>query len=230
VYASGSQEEMRKLIMKSFKITLGLCLAPLGFIAAFGPTMVFAWTGQEDPSLQVALWWVCAAGLFQAFSVLGLVLYRVSGNALLDNIRQGLRIVCLLSIVVFARHWGFHGVLAGLALTEFLGMVFMIYAVVKTFHPFDPKTLVPDALKLTLATLLVLMVGAVATRIPLPVLSNTRLTAVLDLAKVCLACLLAVWPALALTKSVSAAESRALLRVVLPRRLTAEQNCSEGVA
>ena len=58
VYASGSQEEMRKLIAKSFKITLGLCLFPLGFIAVFGPKMVFAWTGQADPSLPVALWLV----------------------------------------------------------------------------------------------------------------------------------------------------------------------------
>ena len=136
VYASGSQEEMRKLIAKSFKITLGLCLFPLAFIAVFGPTMVFAWTGQADSSLPVALWLVCAAGFFQAFSVLGLVLYRVSGKALLDNIRQVLRIVCLFSIVVFARRWGFDGVLAGLAVTEFIGMVFMLFAITETFRRF----------------------------------------------------------------------------------------------
>jgi O-antigen/teichoic acid export membrane protein len=229
VYASGSREEMGKLITKSFKITLGLCLFPLAFIAAFGPTMVFAWTGQTASSLQVALWLVCAAGFFQAFSVLGLVLYRVSGNALLDNIRQALRIVCLLSIVAFARHSGFYGVLAGLAATEFVGMVFMLYAITKTFHAFHPRALLPDALKLTMATALVLAAGAVATQIPLPAMASARWLAVLDLSKVSLACLLAAWPALVLTKSVTGAESRALLGIVLPRRMTAEQPCAEIV-
>ena len=125
VHASGSQEEMRKLITKSFKITLGLCLFPLGFIAVFGPKIVFAWTGRADSSLPVALWLVCAAGFFQSFSILGLVLYRTSGKALLDNIRQVIRIVCLFSIALFAHRWGFYRVLAGLAVTEFIGMVFM---------------------------------------------------------------------------------------------------------
>ncbi len=229
VYASGSREEMGKLITKSFKITLGLCLFPLAFIAAFGPTMVFAWTGQTASSLQVALWLVCAAGFFQAFSVLGLVLYRVSGNALLDNIRQALRIVCLLSIVAFARNSGFYGVLAGLAATEFVGMVFMLYAITKTFHAFHPRALLPDALKLTMATAVVLAAGAVATQIPLPAMSSARWLAVLDLGKVSLACLLAAWPALVLTKSVTGAEGRALLGIVLPRRMTAEQPYAEIV-
>jgi O-antigen/teichoic acid export membrane protein len=229
VYASGSQEEMRKLITKSFKITLGLCLFPLAFIAAFGPTMVFAWTGQADPSLQIALWLVCAAGFFQAFSVLGLVLYRVSGNALLDNIRQGLRIACLLSIVAFARHWGFYGVLAGLAATEFVGMVFMLYAVTKTFHAFQLKALLPDALKLTVATSVVLVAGAIATRTPLPAIASMRWRAVLELGKVSLACLLAAWPALMLTKSVTGAEGKALISIVRPRRISAEPRCAEIV-
>lgn len=229
VYASGSQDEMRKLITKSFKITLGLCLFPLVFIAAFGPTMVFAWTGQADSSLQVALWLVCAAGFFQAFSVLGLVLYRVSGNALLDNIRQALRIACLLSIVTFARHWGFYGVLAGLVLTEFAGMVFMLYAITKTFHAFHPKSLLPDALKLTVASAVVLVAGAIATGIPLPPISSARWLAVLELGKVSLACLLATWPALVLTKSVTGAEGKALISIVLPRRVQTEPRCVESV-
>jgi len=229
VYASGSQEEMRKLITKSFKITLGLCLFPLAFIAAFGPTMVFAWTGQADSSLQIALWLVCAAGFFQAFSVLGLVLYRVSGKALLDNIRQGLRIACLLSIVAFARHWGFYGVLAGLAATEFVGMVFMLYAVTKTFHAFELKALLPDALRLTVATGVVLVAGSIATRIPLPAIASMRWRAVLELGKVSLACLLAAWPALILTKSVTGAEGKALISIVRPRRISADPRCAESV-
>jgi len=229
VYASGAQEEMRKLITKSFKITLGLCLFPLAFIAFFGPTMIFAWTGQTAAALRVALWLVCAAGFFQAFSVLGLVLYRVSGNALLDNIRQALRIACLLAIAAFARHLGFYGVLAGLALTEFAGMIFMVYAITKTFHSFHPRSLLPDAVKLTLASAAVLAAGAIATRIPLPPIVGGRWLAVLDLAKVSLACLLATWPALVLTKSVTGAESKALISIVRPRRAPTELPCAESV-
>jgi O-antigen/teichoic acid export membrane protein len=227
VYASGSEEQMRRLIAKSFKITLGLCLFPLGFIAAFGPTMVFAWTGEAAPSLRVALYLVCLAGLFQAFSVLGLVLYRVSGNALLDNIRQGLRIVCLLSIVAFARPSGFYGVLAGLAFTEFAGMVFMIYAVAKTFRSFNPGALLPDALKLTAATAAAMLAGLIATQVPLPVIFSQRWMAVMELAKVFLASALAAWPALMLTKSITGAESKALMGIVLPKRMVGEQRCAD---
>jgi UPF0716 family protein affecting phage T7 exclusion len=172
---------------------------------------------------------VCAAGFFQAFSVLGLVLYRVSGNALLDNIRQALRIVCLLSIAGFARHLGFYWVLAGLALTEFAGMMFMLYAITKTFRAFHPRSLLPDAVKLTLASAIVLGAGAIATRIPLPVIANVRWMAVLDLGKVLLACLAATWPALVLTKSVTGAESRALISIVRPRKMRAEQPYAESV-
>jgi|ERR1700728_20442 O-antigen/teichoic acid export membrane protein len=229
VYASGAQDEMRKLITKSFKITLGLCLFPLAFIAFFGPTMIFAWTGQTAASLRVALWLVCAAGFFQAFSVLGLVLYRVSGNALLDNIRQGLRIVCLLAIAAFSRQLGFYGVLAGLALTEFAGMLFMLYAITKTFQAFHPRSLLPDAVKLTVASVAVLVAGGIATRIPLPAIAGARWMAVLDLGKVLLACLVAAWPALALTKSVTGAESKALISIVRPRKVRADQSLAESV-
>jgi hypothetical protein len=191
--------------------------------------MVFAWTGQAASSLRIALWLICAAGFFQAFSVLGLVLYRVSGNALLDNIRQALRIVCLLSIVAFARHSGFYGVLAGLAVTEFVGMVFMMYAITKTFRAFHPKSLLPDALKLTLASAAVLVAGAIATRIPLPPVASVRWLAVLQLAKVSMACLLAAWPALVLTKSITGAEGRALISIVRPGRVRSDEPCAESV-
>jgi O-antigen/teichoic acid export membrane protein len=229
VFASGSPEAMQRLIAKSFKITLGLCLFPLAFIAAFGPKMVFAWTGQMDSSLRVALWLVCGAGFFQAFSVLGLVLYRVSGKALLDNIRQVLRIVCLLVIAACARDWGFYGVLAGLAATELIGMVFMLFAIAKTFHGFYLKSLLPDALKLTTATAIVLSVGAIATRIPLPTLASGRWMAVLELGKVFGACLLAAWPALAVTKSVTGAEGKTLISIVRPKRVVSESHCAESV-
>jgi len=116
-----------------------------------------------------------------------------------------------------------------LALTEFVGMVFMVYAVTKTFQAFHPADLVPDAGKLILATAAVLAAGAIATQIPLPAIGNARWLAVLDLGKVLLASLLAAWPALVLTKSVTGAEGKALISIVLPRRMRAEQGCAEGV-
>jgi hypothetical protein len=47
------------------------------------------------------------------WTAIGLVLYRASGRAFLDNIRQVPRIVILFSIAIFARSLGFYGVLAG---------------------------------------------------------------------------------------------------------------------
>jgi O-antigen/teichoic acid export membrane protein len=227
VYASGSQAEMSRLIAKSFKITLGLSLFPLAFIAVFGSEMVFAWTGQDAPSLRAALWLVCAAGFFQVFSVLALVLYRVSGNAFMDNVRQGLRIACLLVIVGFAHHWGFYGLLAGLAATEFAGMVFMLYAVAQTFRGFRLNSVLPDLLKLTLATAGILAVGAVVQRIPLPAFPNARWTAFLEVAKVLAACALAAGPALMLTKSITEPEGRAIFHILIPRWMRGEQPCTE---
>jgi O-antigen/teichoic acid export membrane protein len=129
VHASGEVEEMRRLIGKSVKVTWGLTLFPLAFIAAFGPKLLFAWIGQTDSSFRVALWLACSAGFFQAFSVLGLVLYRSSGKALFDNLRQVLRILTLLLVAVFAHDLGFYGLLSGLALAEFVGMGLMLFAV-----------------------------------------------------------------------------------------------------
>jgi len=217
VYASGSTERMRALLLKSFKITLGLTLFPLAFISIFGTTIVFAWTGQESASFGTALGLVSLAGLFHGFSLLQLVLYRVSGKAVMDNIRQVLRIVILASIAVFARKLGFNGVLAGLAIAELVGVLFMLFALTRTFHSFQAKTLLPDAMKLTAATALVLAAGVVAARIPLPAMSSARLLSMMKLGEASLACLLMAWPALLITKSVTGLEWKAFLGVFLPR-------------
>jgi O-antigen/teichoic acid export membrane protein len=219
VYASGSQEEMQRLIHKSFKLTLGICLFPLAFIAVFGPTMIFAWTGQSDVSLPVVLHFVCLAGLFGVFAALGMVLYRASGHALFDNVRQMLRIVVLLSILVFARKISLYEVLAGLAIAECIGSTVMILAVARTFHRFHPKDLLPDSLRLVAATTCVLAAGIGALLLPSPNISSARLSAIFLLGKAALACLMAVWPALRLTKSLTGPEMRLLLHVVLPQRL-----------
>ena len=225
VYASGSHEEMRRLIHKSFKLTLGICLFPLSFIAVFGPTMIYAWTGQTDPSLPVMLGLVCLTGLFGVFASLGMVLYRTSGNALFDNLRQALRIVVLLSVVVFARKFGLYDVLTGLVATECIGTMLMIYAVAKAFHPFHPKDLLPDALRLCAATGCILIVGIGMSCLPLPASSSGRLSATIELGVVAFGCIVTAWPALWLTKSVTRAEKNALIHVIFPQRLRSSQAC-----
>jgi hypothetical protein len=209
---------MNMLITKSFKVTLALTLLPLGFFSMFGTVVVKAWTGDTFPALGTTLWLVCTAGFFATLSVLGLVLYRISGNAFLDNIRQVLRIAILFAITIFARQLGFFGVLGGLAFTELTGIIFMTYAIAKTFTGFHLRDLVPDGIRLTLASIAILAAGELAHHIPLPHLANARLVAAAQLTMICLGCLIAAWPALVLTNAVSNGERQALLGVLLPQR------------
>lgn len=218
VFASGSAERMQALLTKAFKVTLALSLFPLGFIAVFGTTMAFAWTGQSDPFFRVAFWLVCLRAIFQSFSLLALVLYRVSGKALLDNIRQILRILVILVIIAFAHQLGFYAVLAGMALAELVGMLFMLFALTHTFHLFRAKSLLPDAVRLTLAAALILGVGAIASYIPLPGDLGGRLSATLKLVEIGLACVLVAWPSLLRTGAVTRAEGQALFGAFLPHR------------
>jgi O-antigen/teichoic acid export membrane protein len=210
VYASGSRERMQSLLVTSFKVTLALTLLPLGFISVFGTSIVYAWTGQEQPSFGEALRLVSAAGLFSGFSTLQLVLYRVSGRAIMDNIRQALRIAVLASIALFARKLGFNGVLYGLAVAELIGATFMVFALKQAFSSFEAKVLIPDALKLLATTTIVLVAGVLATRTPLPWVPNGRWLAILKLGEASLASLLLIWPALLVTKFITVAEGKAI--------------------
>jgi O-antigen/teichoic acid export membrane protein len=218
VHASGSAERMRQLIRKSYKITLGLTLFPLVFLSVFGTSLVYAWTGQVDPTFRTTLVLVSITVLFGSFSILGLVLYRVSGRAVLDNIRQLLRIVTLFTIALFAKKLGLYGVLIGWSAAEFLGMLFMIFALMRTFPTFHMRDLLPDTIRLTGATVIMLAAGALFALIPLPEIHNLRVMALLQLGKIGLGCLLATWPALLLTKSITTAEGNAIVNVLVPRR------------
>jgi len=217
VYASGAVERMQNLLHKSYKITFAFAFVPMAFIACFGPTIVFAWTGQTSPEFQRVLILVSIAGVFQAVSILGLVLYRISGKAILDNIRQVLVLATLFVVSVFARKLGFHGVLAGLAFAELLGMFFMIYAVARTFHLFRPVTLLSDAWKGLVATAAIILVGVAVSQIPIPI-ATPRMLAWVRLAVVCAACGFVSVPALLLSRFVSVDEGQRALRAVFPRR------------
>ncbi len=213
VHASGAHERMRRVIVKAFKVTLALTLFLYGFISLFGTVMVYAWTGEVDPSIRIALWLVCVTCFFRSFSVLSLVLYRVSGKGLLDNVRQVLRIAIILVIALFAPRLGFYGVLAGLAFAELAGMIFMLVALTKTFHAFRAKMLISDTLRLLTATTAILGAGFIASRVALPLVSGGRLFATLTLVEITLACLIVAWPFLRLTGSITLDERTALLGV-----------------
>jgi O-antigen/teichoic acid export membrane protein len=220
VYASGSTDWMRRLLTKSFKVTLLITLPPLAFVGVFGSTMILAWTGQSDPLFPGALCLVSIAVLFQAFCRLQLIMYRVSGRALLDNLRQVLGILTLLGVTVFARKLGFYGVLSGLALSELIGMLFMFLAMEHTYHSFEAKALIPDTLKITLATVAIIGAGAIALRMPLPSFTweSERIVAFLRLGVVAAACLVITWPALILTRSITKDEGLAMLQAIVPNR------------
>ena len=135
----------------------------------------------------------------------------------MDNIREALRILILLSVVMFARRLGFYEVLAGLALADMLGMFFMIHAVAKTFHVFRPAALLWDAFKVSAATTGIILVGVAVSYVPIPI-TGSRLTAAFHAATVFTACIVALWPALLLSKFITSAERKTLLSLLFPRR------------
>jgi O-antigen/teichoic acid export membrane protein len=216
VFASGSAEKMQALLSKAFKVTLGLSLFPLGFIAVFGPTMAYAWTGQIDSSFRSTFWLVCARSFFAAFSMLALVLYRVTGKVRLDNLRQALRIPVIVAVVGLAPLLGFEGVLGGLAACELVGTLFMLYTLAKTFTLFRIGVVLPGMVRVVTAAILIFASGVAASYVPLPGYQTGRLFATLTLIEAGLACLIVAWPLLVRTGSVTAAEKQALFASFFP--------------
>lgn len=218
VFASGSMEQLRRFLAKSFKVTLAAALLPLSFVAAFGTSMIFAWTGQIDPRFRITLWLGALAGLLKAISLLQLILYRASGRALLDNIRQVLRISVILLVAVLAGRIGYDGALAGIALAELVGVVFMFFAMAATFRAFDAGSVLRDTLRIALAAALIVGAGAIAGMIRISWNMTDRMAAAVKLGEIGLGCLIVAWPVLIFTKSISSAERRTVLALIPHRR------------
>ncbi len=213
VYASGSVERMRLLLAKSFKTTLALAILPLGFIGSHGPLILLVWVGRIDPAFQMTVWLMCFAGLFRSLSLLALVLYRASGRAWMDNLRQILRISVLLLMSLFGRQVGFLGVLAGLAVAELIGLMLMLFAIFRTFRGFKAAPMLCDAARLTMATLAIVVVGVIVSSVAAPEGASERALASLKLAECFLAGIAVAWPALFLTGSLLRSELRIILNV-----------------
>ena len=130
----------------------------------------------------------------------------------MDNVRQVLRVVVLLAVSLFGHDVGFFGVLGGLALAEFLGMIFMSFAIARTFEGLTVRMLVPDTARLGMATLLIVSVGTIAANLPITWGASGSFLAGLRLAMLSLATVVAAWPALRLTGSLSRSEVCAMMQ------------------
>lgn len=227
VLASGSAERIGRFFRKSFKTTLAVTLLPLAFIAAFGTLLIFAWTGQAGPEFRTAIWLCCLGGLFASVSRLQLILYRASGKTLHDNLRQAFRLGVLGVLAYLGKILGFYGVLAGLAVAEFAGVAYMFFAMTHEMEEFRPRMLIPDNLRVTAATLLMIAAGLLGALLPVPWGHTARAMAVVKLGVVSLACLMAAWPAVGLTGSLSPEEQRTALDLLAPWRKSAPPTDAE---
>jgi len=230
VFASGSAVRLAAFFKKSFKITVAVSLAPLAFVGAFGVLLVFAWTGQSSPQFGVAIWLTCFAAFFNSISRLQLILYRASGHALHDNVRQAFRLLALGALAVAGKSIGFEGVLGALCVVELIGVVYMFFAMTSALDFFKPATLMPDTLKLAAATAAVIAAGAAVAAFGPPVAAGSREAVLLKLGEIVLACFVASWPAIALTRSVSATERRMLIDLLLPWKAASARELSTPAA
>lgn len=213
VHATSSGEQLQLLLTKSFKATCALVMLPLAFAATFGPLIILAWTGLTDPAFHLVLWILCLATMFKGFSLLGLVLYRASGKAVMDNVRQVIRIIVLGAVCYFGKQIGFLGIVSSLAIAECVGFVFMWMVVSQVYEALSIRRLFPDAAKIMAATCLIILVSVLVTNIPVPWTGDERSLALLKLGMTALATIVAIWPAILLTGSLSKSELHAVLPI-----------------
>jgi len=213
VYASGAIEKMRMLVIKSFKATLLMSLPLLTFVSAFGVIIVLAWTGTTNASLTVVLIWVSLISLFGTFSVLGAVLYRISGQALMDNLKEVIRIILLLCALMFIQRLGLNGLLAAAAGVELVGVTIMFIVLARTSDQFRPRYLLPEICRVVIATILVISAGWLGSQLPLPLSVGLRTEAAIRLTAICLTCAAVGWPSAIFTGAVSRSEVGAILNI-----------------
>jgi hypothetical protein len=91
---------------------------------------------------------------------------------------------------------------------ELIGVVFMSSAMAATFRAFSLRTIVYDGLRVFCATLLMVGCGVIGRMAAIPWAPGGRLGAAFQLAAASLGWLIAVWPALVVTRSVDVAERR----------------------
>ena len=211
VYASGAVERMNFLLRMSFKATLLLSVPLLVFVSIFGGTIVLAWTGTTNALLPIVLTWVPLSTLFGTFSVFALVIYRVAGKTIVDNVREVTRILMLMIVLMFAHPLGLYGVLAGLAVGELMGLSIMFFALSKMFEAFQLRFLMPEIYRVVTMTVMVIGAGCIVSYLPLPPSLSERAVAVIRLAAICITCAAVAWPSALITGAVSRADLNIIL-------------------
>lgn len=208
VYASDMGERSLRLIVKAYRAVLVLSVLPFGFTAVFGATLVYAWTAQTDPLFRLTFWLMSATALFRSLSLLSLVLYRASGEAIIDNVRQFLRILLLIIVAVLAPTIGFYGLLSGLGIAEVAGLLLMLIAIHRVFPRFPPKIMIWDCLRIIFAAGIVLAVGSLGYLVKLAPTIDGRSSVVLQLIITTCLCIISLWPAVRLTRCITEEEQR----------------------
>jgi glycosyltransferase involved in cell wall biosynthesis/O-antigen/teichoic acid export membrane protein len=220
VFASDQGERARLFLTKAFKVTLLVSLLPLSFVAVFGARIIQAWTGQAGPLFAGAVMLIALTNLFRALLVLQVILYRSAGHALRDNVLHAIRITLALTAALFAKKLGFFGLLGAMSVIECAGVVFMFHVLALSFSEFRLRMLWKDAAKTAMASAAIVGMGAIFGSVHLPLHLPERLAEVVQLGQVALGCLLAAWPALQLTGTISSDEWSTILQAVLPGRKT----------
>jgi hypothetical protein len=131
----------------------------------------------------------------------------------MDNVREVMRLAAFLPVLFMTHRFGFEGILAWMAGVEFAGMIVMFFALDKSFNVFDAKLLLPDTLRLTAATIGIVAFAALVAHALPDLASSARMLATIKIGAVCVATLVAAYPALYLTGSISGAEVQSILGV-----------------
>ena len=127
-----------------------------------------------------------------------------------------MRIGILIPVAIFAHLLGFYGVLIGMGAAELAGMLFMLFALTKAFHVFDPKALLKDTAKVAVATLTIVAAGICfsALRLSTPFTASERIVAAAKAGWIGLAILISAYPAFRLSGLLSKTESRSVLAAI----------------
>ena len=196
VYASGSQEEMRKLITKSFKITLGLCSIPAGVHCGFRTNdgVCVDWTGGFVVASCALAGMRC--GLLSGVLHTGVGVVQSFRKRASRQHTAGLAHRVLALDCDICAPFGILRCAGGIGSNRIRRDGIHDVCDYQDLSRLSPKISAARCFETNRGTAAVLVAGAIATRIPLPPFASVRWLAVLELGKVSLACLLAAWPAL----------------------------------
>jgi hypothetical protein len=109
-----------------------------------------------------------------------------------------------------------------------VGMVFMVFALTKTFAMFRVSDLMKDSLRWAVSAAAILLAGWLAAQVPFRGNGLTRSSSIAQLAVIGAVCIIVAGPAVFFTQAVTAAEGRSLLHSLLPRRVSKAPIVGEG--